>query len=266
LSAEFGSNNYFWNLKEKPVPRYFLQIAYNGTNYHGWQVQNNAITVQEVLNKALATYLRMPSIETTGCGRTDAGVHASDFYVQFEAPSEPENLIYRLNKLLPPDIAAYQCIPVADSAHTRFDATSRTYEYHFHTRKDPFKTNQSAYFPFPLDVPAMQAAAQILLEYQDFTSFSKLHTDVKTNNCKIKEASWRTNGHSLCFTITADRFLRNMVRAIVGTLLDIGKGKLPVEAMHTIIQQKDRAAAGTSVEACGLYLTKVTYPYINNNE
>lgn len=241
--------------------RYFIYLSYDGARYHGWQIQPNGISVQEVLNKALSTLLREP-IEVTGAGRTDAGVNASLMVAHFDCQQATDNgqLAYRLNKLLPPDIAIHKIVPVSPDAHARFSATSRTYHYYIITEKSPFEPY--AYrFPQPLDFDKMNEAAQTLFDYIDFTSFSKLHTDVKTNNCHIITARWeQLSPIKWQFTITADRFLRNMVRAIVGTLLDVGRGVLTIEQFREIIEKKDRCSAGTSVPGNALFLADVTYP------
>lgn len=263
--------------------RYFIYLSYDGARYHGWQVQPNGISVQEVLNKALSTLLREP-IEVTGAGRTDAGVNASLMVAHFDASKEvDDNLAYKMNKFLPYDIAIHKIVPVKADAHARFSATSRTYHYYIITEKSPFEPY--AYrFPQPLDFDQMNKAAATLFDYIDFTSFSKLHTDVKTNNCRIMYAQWEqvspinrmsSESHHACmngqvareegvatwqFTITADRFLRNMVRAIVGTLLDVGRGVLTIEQFREIIEKKDRCSAGTSVPGNALFLADVTYP------
>lgn len=225
--------------------------------------------MQEVLNKALTTLLRVPT-EVVGAGRTDAGVNASmmiahfDTDVQFSDIQEDKNslyqLRYRLNKLLPPDIAIHDIYPVADDMHARFSATSRTYHYYITTEKSPFEPY--AYrFPQPLDFEKMNEACKVLFDYIDFTSFSKLHTDVKTNNCKIMEARWeQISPIKWQFTIKADRFLRNMVRAIVGTLIDVGRGAITIQQFREIIEKKDRCSAGTSVPGNALFLCDVTYP------
>ncbi|EHQ28233.1 tRNA pseudouridine synthase A [Mucilaginibacter paludis DSM 18603] len=353
--------------------RYFIELAYDGTNYHGWQIQHNAISVQQVLNKALSTLLRMP-VETLGCGRTDTGVHAKQLYAHFdigrqeqpivdgpwsmdegqqkkaqkrtiahnpssmdeEQPSidneqitsgnipstqahglptvndtlsttnhgpsttpsaanhGPSTMDHRpsttnhglsttsstthhgpstidhglpqktrsLNALLPHDIAVKRIIPVHADAHARFDATLRSYEYHVHFEKDPFLNNLSWQLRDRPDVGLMNQAAQIVMEYTDFSCFSKSNTQVKTNNCKISRAEWVSNGDKLIFHISADRFLRNMVRAIVGTLMMVGKGDIKPEEVRRIIESKNRSNAGVSVPACGLYLTEVRYPYL----
>lgn len=261
--------------------RYFIELAYDGTNYHGWQVQQNAVSVQEVLNKALATILREP-VETTGCGRTDTGVHAREFFLHFDVKSivdsrwtivneEGQNTmdyglwamdkIRSLNALLPDDIAVKRIIPVHPEAHARFDAVLRSYEYHIHFSKDPFRINHSWELRDKPDIALMNAAAKIIMEYTDFSCFSKSNTQTFTNNCKISRAEWVEKEDGLVFHISADRFLRNMVRAIVGTLMLVGKKETEPEEVRAIIESKNRSNAGTSVPACGLYLTEVKYPY-----
>ena len=240
--------------------RYFIYLSYDGARYHGWQIQPNGISVQEVLNKVLSTLLREP-IEVTGAGRTDAGVNASLMVAHFDTShTADDNLPYKLNKFLPQDIAIYSIRPVREDAHARFNATSRTYKYYIITEKSPFEPY--AYrFPQPLDFSKMNEAAQTLLNYTDFTSFSKLHTDTKTNNCRITYAQWEQLTHTKWqFTITADRFLRNMVRAIVGTLLDVGRGTLTIAQFQQVIEKKDRCSAGSSVPGNALFLTDITYP------
>lgn len=248
---------------EEIWPRYFLRIAYDGTRYHGWQRQPNGHSVQAELESALRKLLRQERVITTGCGRTDAGVHATCFYLHFNAlhPIEdPEDLIYRLNQVLPSDIAAYEVSRVHDRAHARFDAVSRSYAYHVHTRPDPFLVGRSMRcFRLP-DESAMNEAAVFLLGKQDFASFCKSGGAQKTTICEVREAGWSSDDHQLVFTITADRFLRNMVRAVVGTLLDVGWGKLRPEALRSILEGRERRLAGESVDACGLFLTSVAYP------
>lgn len=249
--------------------RYFLELAYNGTNYHGWQSQPNAVGVQELVNQALSTVFRT-QIETTGAGRTDTGVHARQLYAHFDAPQEKqeagskkqEATLRSLNALLPHDISIKRIIPVREDAHARFDATLRSYEYHIHFEKDPFLHNFSWQLRDRPDVQLMNEGAKIMMEYTDFSCFSKSNTQVKTNNCKISRAEWVEQGDKLIFHISADRFLRNMVRAIVGTLLMVGKHEITPDEVHGIIESKNRSKAGTSVAACGLYLTEVRYPYI----
>ena len=240
--------------------RYFIYLSYDGARYHGWQIQPNGSSVQEVLGKALSTLL-YESIEVTGAGRTDAGVNASLMVAHFDTEhTADQQLAYRLNKFLPQDIAIHKIVPVKPEAHARFSATSRTYHYYVITAKTPFEPY--AYrFPQPLDFDKMNEAAKALFDYIDFTSFSKLHTDVKTNNCRIMAAQWeQVSPIKWQFTITADRFLRNMVRAIVGTLLDVGRGVLTLEQFREIIEKKDRCSAGMSVPGNALFLADITYP------
>ena len=268
--------------------RYFLEIAYDGTRYHGWQTQPNAIAIQQKLNEVLAILLRQP-VETTGAGRTDTGVHARQLFVHLDMPataSQPSEggagvngqqqeqilgppirgrgglELASLNALLPHDIAAKRIIPVHAEAHARFDATLRSYEYHIHFSKDPFRQNYSWQIKGELDVELMNRAAQMMIEYTDFSCFSKSNTQVKTNNCKIVRAEWVRKDDGLVFHISADRFLRNMVRAIVGTCMMVGRKEMEPEGIRQIIESKNRSNAGTSVPACGLYLTEVKYPYI----
>ncbi|WP_400077142.1 tRNA pseudouridine(38-40) synthase TruA [Winogradskyella sp. R77965] len=241
--------------------RYFLEFSYNGKAYHGWQNQPNAITVQEVLEKALCTILKS-EISTMGAGRTDAGVHASQMFAHFdfEENFEPKDLIYKLNSFLPNDIAVTDVFEVKPDAHARFDAISRTYHYKISTAKNVFDYDFTYGVPLPLNIVKMNEACKILFEYKDFQCFSKSNTDVKTYNCDIKEAFWTEKSNQLIFKITADRFLRNMVRAIVGTIISIGLGKLNPEDLHNIIASKDRSEAGFSVPAHGLYLVEIVYP------
>lgn len=247
--------------------RFFLELAYDGTNYHGWQLQPNAIGVQEVLNKALSTILREP-VETLGCGRTDTGVHAKQFFAHFDAEKltvdgiwqiDKPGFLRSLNALLPHDIAVSDIFQVAANAHARFDATLRSYEYHIHFNKDPFKHGFSWLLRDEPDLDLMNQAANIIMGYTDFSCFSKSNTQVKTNNCKISKAEWVKAGSGIVFHISADRFLRNMVRAIVGTLIQVGRKEIDPEDVHDIIRSKNRNKAGSSVPACGLYLTQVLY-------
>ncbi|MCE2616660.1 MAG: tRNA pseudouridine(38-40) synthase TruA [Phocaeicola sp.] len=242
--------------------RYFIELAYDGINYHGWQVQPNGNSVQATVQKAISTVLR-EEIEIVGAGRTDTGVNASKMFAHFDfdKPFDSSLLEKKLCKILPHDIAVYHIYKVRDDAHARFDAISRTYQYHVTLRKDPFLRRYAWQVYFPLDFNAMNEAAKVLFEYTDFTSFSKLHTDVKTNNCKIIRAEWKQVAEfEWVFTIQADRFLRNMVRAIVGTLIDVGRGKLTVDGFRQIIEQRDRCAAGSSVPGNALFLVDITYP------
>ncbi len=243
------------------VLRYFVQLSYKGTHYHGWQIQPNAISVQEVLNKAFSTILRQKT-ELTGAGRTDTGVHASFFVAHFDT-NEPiadiEKIFFSLNNLLPFDIALQKIYEVDENMHARFSAKEREYQYFIINEKNPFRLETSYYLHRKLNVDAMNAASQILFEYSDFTSFSKLHTDVQTNICTIYKAFWSSKGSELIFTISADRFLRNMVRAIVGSLVDVGLGKSDEKHFREIIESKNRSNAGFSVPARGLFLTNVIY-------
>jgi len=241
------------------MSRYFIEIAYDGTNYHGWQIQKNANSVQAEINKAISTLLQS-EIMITGAGRTDAGVHAKQMFAHFDFSGKiPQNFLFKLNCFLANDIVCKSIIKVNDDLHARFDATSRTYEYWIIQQKDPFLKNKAFFFHYHLDINEMNKAAKTLFNFEDFTSFSKSKTDTKTNNCKILVAQWQQIGNELIFTITANRFLRNMVRAIVGTLLDVGQGKLTTEEFKKIIASKDRSEAGKSVPAHGLYLSKVVY-------
>jgi len=241
--------------------RYFIQLSYHGLDFHGWQVQPNAVTVQGELNKALSILLKQ-EVVSLGCGRTDTGVHARFFIAQFEADSiiDTDQLAYKLNRLIRLRLAVQKVWRAPDDANVRFDALSRTYKYYITAKKDPFLTDTAYYYTLPLDCLAMNLACKKLFDYSDFTSFSKLHTDVKTNNCSIMFAQWKQEQNMLIFTIKADRFLRNMVRAIVGTMIDVGRGTLGVRGFCEIIEQKDRSLAGTSAPAKGLFLENVEYP------
>lgn len=258
-------------MEEKDVKRYFISLAYDGTAYHGWQIQPNGSSVQECLVKALSTLLRRPT-EVVGAGRTDAGVHASLMVAHFDSPCLPDLRLTadRLNRLLPPDISVYGLREVKPGAHARFDATSRTYQYYVSTAKQPFRRHYSHRLFHEPDFARMNEAARRLYAYTDFTSFSKLHTDVKTNNCRIMQAEWTQEDEATwVFTIRADRFLRNMVRAIVGTLLEVGRGRLTVEGFCRVVEQRDRCRAGTSVPGHALFLTDITYPetvFLANNQ
>lgn len=269
----------------KKTERYFITLAYNGAPFHGWQRQPDRPTVQQTLEEALATILRTPLIPITGAGRTDTGVSATHMVAHLDLPSlltppEEAQLIRSLNGLLRPYIAIYNIRHVHPDAHARFDATARTYHYHAHTIPSPFIGPTSWLAPPRLDFPAMNEAARTLLGTQDFTSFSKLHTDVKTNICTITHAAWHTatpsdieariaancpylgtNSSQYIFSITADRFLRNMVRAIVGTLVEVGRHKISIPQFRDIINQKNRCAAGTSMPPGPLFLHDIQYPY-----
>lgn len=254
------------------MQRYFIEIAFNGGAYHGWQIQENAVSVQELVNKALTIILRQ-NIETTGCGRTDSGVHAIQLFAHFDLQENFQmptansklptaNFLLRsLNSLLPYDIAVKRIIEVAPEAHARFDAVKRSYQYHIHFEKDPFKLGLSSLLRDKPNLELMNQAAAMIMEYKDFSCFSKSNTQTFTNNCHITKAKWQQVEGGMIFHISADRFLRNMVRAIVGTLLKIGRGEMMPEEIRNIIESKNRCNAGASVPACGLYLTEVKYPY-----
>lgn len=244
--------------------RYFLHLAYNGAPFFGWQVQPDHPSVQEVLERSLSLLLHQEHIAVTGCGRTDTGVHAADYYAHFELEETLDaeglkRLRDQLNSFLPKEIAIFDIFPVKPRAHARFDAVERTYQYFVSIRKNPF-TFQQRYFSFRTpDIKRMNEAAALLLENEDFTSFSKVHTQVNNFICHVTHAQWTLEDDDLVFTITANRFLRNMVRAVVGTLLDVGFGKLSVSDFQNIINQKDRCKAGISVPAGALFLTNVRY-------
>lgn len=242
--------------------RYFIILSYDGTNYHGWQIQPNGSSVQETLEQALTTLLREET-SVVGAGRTDAGVHALKMIAHFDSEQQVNclRLTDKLNRILPPDIAV-QCVqPVCDDTHARFSATSRTYHYYVSTAKDPFSRHRAMRLFHAPDFERMNEAACRLFGYTDFTSFSKLHTDVATNNCRIMQARWEQVGeYEWRFVIQADRFLRNMVRAVVGTLLEVGRGKMSVGEFCRVIEKKDRCSAGTSVPGHALFLVDVTYP------
>ncbi|WP_184190470.1 tRNA pseudouridine(38-40) synthase TruA [Chryseobacterium defluvii] len=242
--------------------RYFIEFSYNGKNYFGYQIQPDAVSVQEELEKALSTILR-EEIKTTGAGRTDTGVHARKIFAHFDTEKALNiNLPQRLNSFLPPDISVKRIFQVKDDFHARFDATYRTYEYYISLEKNPFTLDSAwQHWKRPLDIDPMNEACKILFEYEDFTSFAKLKTDNKTNICQIYKAEWEQSGSELKFTVSANRFLRNMVRAIVGTMVEIGAGKLKPEDLRKVIEDKNRNAAGTSAPAQGLFLVDVGYEF-----
>lgn len=241
--------------------RYFIEISYSGKNYHGWQIQPDAISVQEVLERTLSTLLRS-EIKVTGAGRTDTGVHAKQLFAHFNAEEilDVQELIFRLNSFLPKDISVNDLFRVTDEAHARFDAVAREYQYVISLKKDPFREDFAYHIHQEPSVTLMNEAAAMLLSYKDFQCFSRSNTDVKTYYCTIQKAAWEQEESQLVFTIVADRFLRNMVRAIVGTLLDVGFEKISRQDFKDIIESKDRTKAGASAPAHGLYLTKVVYP------
>ncbi|MFN4973248.1 MAG: tRNA pseudouridine(38-40) synthase TruA [Bacteroidota bacterium] len=240
--------------------RYLLHIAYNGKNYHGWQKQHNARTVQQEVEEKLSLLLG-ENIETLGCGRTDTGVHAKSYYLHFDSRVEIEQhvFLFKLNQILPYDIAAYGISKVDAEFNARFDALWRTYEYCITAVKDPFLHDYAWYQYGALDMETMNACAQKLIGTHDFECFSKVHTQVNNFVCEVTEAYWQRQNHTLVFTITANRFLRNMVRAIVGTLVDAGRGKISQPEFEAILNSKSRSEAGQSVPAHGLYLTRIQY-------
>lgn len=243
--------------------RYFLFLSYKGTSFHGWQIQPEAVTVQKTLENALSLVLK-EEISTTGAGRTDTGVHALVFCAHFDSErydlESDEKFVFKLNRLLPHDIAVKSVKKVQAGANARYSAVSRTYEYYVTRIKDPFTDSSSWYIHGNIDIPGMNDACGLLMKHSDFTSFSRLHSDTKTNICKIYTAEWTDNGTRLVFTIRADRFLRNMVRAIVGTMIDVGSGKLDLKEFEEIIIARDRCRAGKSAPAKGLFLTEIEYP------
>jgi tRNA pseudouridine38-40 synthase len=242
--------------------RYFIYLEFDGSAYSGWQIQPHSPSVQQTLEEALALFLRQ-NVSVTGAGRTDAGVHASEMVAHFDL-DEPQDCGWmrgKLNGILPQDIAVHRIVPVKADAHARFDATARTYKYYVALNKSAFNRNYSWFLPNEPDFEMMNRAAEILMKTVDFTSFSKLHTDTRTNDCHVTEAGWEMlpDGRWV-FTITADRFLRNMVRAIVGTLMEVGRGRLTIDGFQRIIDSKDRCSAGDSAPAQGLFLYKIVYP------
>ncbi|CAG0955364.1 MAG: tRNA pseudouridine(38-40) synthase TruA [Bacteroidetes bacterium] len=244
------------------MKRFFLEISYEGTAYHGWQMQANAHSVQAEINKALSTILK-EEINIVGAGRTDTGVHAKQMFAHFDSSTvlDLNILLFRLNCVTPPDISFASVFQVKENTHARFDALSRTYEYHYIFKKNPFLKNQAARLHFKPDLTVLNNTSKILFSYNDFTSFSKTGTQVKTNICNIMEAYWeyRSPEH-LVFTIKANRFLRNMVRAITGTIIQVAAEKITTDDFKKIIESKSRRQAGDSVHACGLYLTQIEYP------
>ncbi len=243
------------------MPRFFLDISYKGTNYHGWQIQPNALTVQEVLQDGMSKILKN-KVEVVGSGRTDTGVHAVQQPVHFDFDLEmsKEDILHKLNGVLPQDIAANSIREVKPEVHARFDATERAYQYFINQSKSPFYENQSYQYTFDVDVQLMNEAAQNLLGEHDFESFSKVKTEVNTFLCTISKAVWFATDKQLIFEVRANRFLRGMVRALVGTLLDVGRGKLTAQDFVNIIEAKDRSKAGRAVPPHGLFLTEVHYP------
>lgn len=244
------------------MARYFIHLSYDGTNYHGWQIQPNGDTVEEQLEKALAILFRKP-IDIVGAGRTDTGVHARHMAAHFDCEQDDidcEQLVYRMNRIVPKDIAIYRCERVSDDLHARFSATLRTYHYYIHTRKEPFSRHYSCEMHFPIDFERMNIAASHLLNVSDFAAFCKSHTDVKTTLCTVTEARWiQDSPHCWHFRISANRFLRNMVRAVVGTLIEVGRGRMTIEEFDAVVAGKKRTAAGESMPGNALFLEEVKY-------
>ena len=243
------------------VKRYFITLSYDGTNYHGWQVQPNGISVQGELQRVLSTLLRQ-EIAITGAGRTDAGVHARTMVAHFDVEGEIDctQLAYKMNRMLAGDISIRKIEEVSPEMHARFSAIERTYHYYIHTRKDPFKRAYSCEIHYPLDFEAMNRAGQILMEYEDFGAFCKAHSDVKTTLCRVTRAEWIQAGeHEWYFVISANRFLRNMVRAVVGTMIDVGRGRLTLDGLRAVIEGKQRSDAGDSMPGNALFLEDVRY-------
>ncbi len=245
------------------MQRYFIYLSYDGTMYHGWQIQPNGISVQEEIQKALSTLLRK-DMEIVGAGRTDAGVHARVMVAHFDTDIAIDctNLAYKLNRLLPKDISVYKVIPVAEDMHARFSAVKRTYHYYIHLHKNPFRRHYSCELHYDLDFPLMNRAAAMLMDYDDFAAFCKVHTDVKTTICKVSQARWIDDGDGCWhFIISADRFLRNMVRAVVGTLIDVGRHKITLQQFQNIVEGKNRSNAGESMPGNALFLENVEYVF-----
>ncbi len=246
--------------------RFFIELSYLGSAYNGWQRQRNAPSVQQALEDALSVLLRRP-VETTGAGRTDTGVHASYYVAHFDSDAadgitmpDPDDFCYHLNAILPKDIACHRIMGVAADAHARFDAVRREYKYYIEQRKNPFTVHTAWQYFVPLDIEAMNEAAALLLKYNDFTTFSKLHSNNATNICSVFVSNWERQGDMLIYTISANRFLRNMVRSTVGTLVDVGRGKITVDRFRDILESRDRSQASGSAPAQGLFLTSIIYP------
>lgn len=250
------------------LQRYFLEIAFKGTEFHGWQIQPGVDTVQSTVEAALEQVLRVKT-SVMGCGRTDTGVHATQFFLHFEHKGEDllgEDLVRSLNGVLHSDIAVKRLIPVDEKTHARFDAKEREYKYFVHVNKDPFLSGRSLMLFHSLDMNEMNKAAAFLLGKQDFSSFCRTGSDVKTHLCDVRKAEWIEEKNNYVFSISADRFLRNMVRAVVGTLLDVGAGRMSIEQFKEVIEAQDRTKASKSALACGLYLSRVDYPFLKKDE
>lgn len=245
--------------------RYFLRLAYNGSTFHGWQSQKNAHTVQQEIENALYFILGNRHIGITGAGRTDTGVHARQYYAHFDldvllSVNDLTQLVYRLNHILPDTIGVFEAFRVNNDTHARFSALSRTYHYYICRNYDPFASGMSYRLTIPLDVPLMNQAATLIMNYTDFTCFAKTGTQTSTNNCTVFKSEWIEDQNFLIYKTEANRYLRNMVRAMVGTLIDVGKGKLNLHQLTNILQTGTRSDAGQSVPACGLFLENITYP------
>jgi tRNA pseudouridine38-40 synthase len=242
------------------MPRYFLELAYKGANYSGFQIQENATSIQQEVEKALATFFRTP-LELTGSSRTDGGVHALQnfFHFDYEGTIEKKNL-YNINAILPPDIVLKNFYPVAPDAHCRFDATSREYLYYIYRVKNPFLADRGWFYPYTLDLEKLKAAAALLPTFQDFTSFAKRNSQVKTFLCTILDSAWEVDGNCLVYRVRANRFLRGMVRGLVGTMVQVGRGKLSVEEFGGVLEKRDNQLADFSAPGHGLFLHRVHYP------
>jgi len=246
--------------------RYFFEISYLGTSYHGWQRQNGQISVQQCIEECLSKFIPQKELKIVGCGRTDTGVHAKQYFFHLDTENTlPQQTHFKINTILPKDIAVNGIYKSKTNQHARFDATQRTYRYYLHQKKDAFINKTSLYYRPKLDFELMQKAARLLLGKKEFTSFAKLHADNKTDFCMVSHAQWNQTENQVYFEITADRFLRNMVRAITGTLLDVGQKKTNLSKFDEIIKSKNRANAGASIEAHGLFLWEVKYPFELNN-
>jgi len=246
------------------LKRYFIKLSYKGTNYNGWQVQPNGKTIQGEINNVLTQLNHNTPVNIVGCGRTDTGVHASAYYAHFDfyTIKDAKTLIYKINSMLPKDIVIHDLFPINADAHSRFDAIERTYHYHIHTTKNAFINDTSMLFTQPLDIEKINNASQLLLTHNDFECFSKVKTDVSNFNCTVNKAEWHTTDNGYVFIISANRFLRNMVRAIVGTLIEVGIGKQSIADFKIILESKNRNKAGKSVIPKGLFLADVRYPYL----
>ena len=248
------------------MPRYFLELSFKGTKFSGWQIQDNANSVQAEINQALTVLGGKPT-ECVGCGRTDTGVHALQFFAHFDLKEmkEEQQFLFQLNSILPLDIVIHQLHPLHEDAHARYDARARTYQYFIHQSKNPFINEYSWHRSYDFDLKKMNEACHLLFAHEDFSCFSKSNNQQKTNLCTITKAEWTKQNELLVFTITANRFLRGMVRAIVGTLLQVGTDKMSVDEFNEVLIKGDRKEAGASVPALGLFLTKIVYPFLETS-